>query len=188
MESAWPAMIRATFLPPNSRSEAVVHDALRRMGVKVSEPTIENILAEHGLGPRPRTPKVRESLRTSVKDALWALDFFAVRLAKGKSVQVLLIIDIARATGSSVSPTLSWRRWSRQVVARSNSARVRHRGRCEPTPKSPRENRAVSHRSRRRPTLLSSAPPGAEIRAPRRHLPHWMARAFVVCLTVARPV
>jgi len=72
-----------------------IREALRRMGVKVSEPTIGNILADHGLGPRPRTTVAKEILKTSVKDALWAMDFFAVRLAKGKVVQVLLIIDIA---------------------------------------------------------------------------------------------
>lgn len=72
-----------------------IREALQRLGVKVSEPTIKNILAEHGLGPRPRTPEVKEILKTSVRDALWALDYFAVRVAKGKYVQVLLIIDIA---------------------------------------------------------------------------------------------
>lgn len=70
-------------------------DELRRMGVKVSQPTISRILSDNGFPPTPKRAQKFEILKTSVKDALWAIDFFAVRTVKGKYVQVLLIIDVA---------------------------------------------------------------------------------------------
>jgi len=72
-----------------------IQDELRRMGIKVSQPTIQKVLREHGFDPlRGGGPRSWELFKSSAKDAIWALDFFAVQLAKGTWVQVLLVIDL----------------------------------------------------------------------------------------------
>lgn len=71
-----------------------IHEELRRMGIRVSEPTIARILTENGFSPRPGRKMDFDRVRSSAKDALWALDFFAVQTAKGVWLQALLIIDI----------------------------------------------------------------------------------------------
>ena len=72
-----------------------IQDELRRMGIKVSQPTIQKVLREHGFDPlRGGEPRSWERFKSSAKDAIWALDFFAVRLARGAWVQVLLVIDL----------------------------------------------------------------------------------------------
>jgi transposase len=70
-----------------------IHEELRRMGIRVSEPTIARILKENGFSPRPGRKMDFDRVRSSAKDALWALDFFAVQTAKGVWLQALLIID-----------------------------------------------------------------------------------------------
>ncbi|MBC7172373.1 MAG: transposase, partial [Polyangiaceae bacterium] len=72
-----------------------IQQELRRMGVKVSQPTIQKVLREHGFKPHPGRKVDFDRVMTSVKDALWALDYFAVRMLSGELVQVLLVIDIA---------------------------------------------------------------------------------------------
>lgn len=71
-----------------------LREELRRMGVRVSEPTIARILAENGFPPRPSQRLAFERVRAAAKDALWALDYFAVRTAKGVWLQALLVIDV----------------------------------------------------------------------------------------------
>lgn len=51
-----------------------IREELRRMGIRVSEPTIARILKEHGFSPRPGRKLDFERVRSTAKDALWALD------------------------------------------------------------------------------------------------------------------
>jgi transposase InsO family protein len=67
--------------------------ALRRMGVQVSAPTVQKILEEHGLGP-PGGGRTWEAYASAAKDALWALDFFVVRSLHGQLLQVMAVIDV----------------------------------------------------------------------------------------------
>ncbi len=71
-----------------------IREELRRMGIRVSEPTIMRILKENGFSPRPLRKLSFERVQSSVKDALWAIDFFAVRTANGTLLQVLIVIDV----------------------------------------------------------------------------------------------
>ncbi len=71
-----------------------IQEELRRMGVRISQPTIQRILRENGFSPRPGRKIDFERVRSSVKDALWAVDFFAVKTAKGAWLQALVVIDI----------------------------------------------------------------------------------------------
>ena len=72
-----------------------IQDELRRMGIKVSQPTIQKVLREHGFDPlRGGGARSWERFKSSAKDAVWALDFLAVQLARGTWVQVLLVIDL----------------------------------------------------------------------------------------------
>jgi len=64
------------------------------MGIKVCEPTIQKVLKEAGFSPRGGHPLNLDKWRASVKDAIWALDFFFVRPAKGVWLNVLLVIDL----------------------------------------------------------------------------------------------
>lgn len=76
--------------------EKRIRDELRRMGIKLARATIQKILRDNGYGPVPRDPRpdIFERFRAAAKDAVWALDFFAVKTAKGAWVQALLVIDI----------------------------------------------------------------------------------------------
>lgn len=71
-----------------------IREELRRMGIRVSEPTVSRILKENGFSPRPGRKLDFERVTSSAKDALWALDYFAVQTAKGVWLQALLIIDV----------------------------------------------------------------------------------------------
>ena len=71
-----------------------IQEELRRMGIRVSQPTIQRILLDNGYPPFPGRPLSFDRVRSGAKDALWALDFFAVRTAKGVWLQALLVIDI----------------------------------------------------------------------------------------------
>ena len=71
-----------------------IREELRRMGIRVSEPTVSRILKENGFSPRPGRKLDFERVKSSAKDALWALDYFAVQTAKGVWLQALLIIDV----------------------------------------------------------------------------------------------
>jgi putative transposase len=71
-----------------------IREELRRMGIRVSEPTIKRILEENGFSPHPLRKLSFERVQASVKDALWAVDFFAVRTAKGALLQALIVIDV----------------------------------------------------------------------------------------------
>ena len=66
------------------------------MGITVARATIQKILRDNGFRPFPGRPRplLFERFRSGAKDALWALDFFAVKTAKGVWLQVLLVIDI----------------------------------------------------------------------------------------------
>ena len=71
-----------------------IKEELSRMGVKVSEPTIQKVLKQHGFHPTGGHPMNLEKWKAAAKDALWALDFFFVRTAKGVWLNVLLIVDL----------------------------------------------------------------------------------------------
>lgn len=71
-----------------------IKDELRRMGIKVSEPTIQKVLKENGFYPGTGKPKTWERFKSSVKDAMWALDFFVVRTAKGVWMSTLIVVDL----------------------------------------------------------------------------------------------
>lgn len=71
-----------------------IKDELRRLGIKVSEPTIQKVLKEAGFNPRGGHPYNLERFRSAAKDAIWALDCFFVRTAKGAWLNVLLVIDL----------------------------------------------------------------------------------------------
>ncbi len=71
-----------------------IKDELRKLGINVSEPTIQKVLREHGFHPRLRGPFNFERFKSAAKDAVWALDYFVVKTAKGVWLDVLLVIDI----------------------------------------------------------------------------------------------
>ncbi len=71
-----------------------IRDELPRMGIQVSQPTIQKVLRENGFSPKDGHPINWERFTSTGKDILWAADFFAVRTAKGVWLQVLLIIDV----------------------------------------------------------------------------------------------
>jgi transposase len=77
-----------------TRGACRIKEELRRMQIKVSEPTIQKVLREHGFHPRGGHPGNWERFKAATRDAIWALGFFAVRTARGTWVNVLLIIDI----------------------------------------------------------------------------------------------
>ena len=49
------------------------------------------ILREHGFTPGPLRKLSFDRVRSWVKDALWAVDFFAVKTATGSWLQVLIV-------------------------------------------------------------------------------------------------
>ena len=71
-----------------------IGEELRRMGICVSAPTVARILREHGFSPRPGRRIDFARVKAAAKDALWALDFFAVQTGRGVWLQALLIIDV----------------------------------------------------------------------------------------------
>ena len=71
-----------------------IKEELRRMGIKVSEPTIQKVLKENGFHPTGGHPMNLDKWKAAAKDAIWALDFFFVRTAKGVWLNVLLVIDL----------------------------------------------------------------------------------------------
>jgi putative transposase len=71
-----------------------IREELRRMGIRVSEPTIMRILKENGFSPHPLRELSFERVQSSVKDAVWAIDYFAVKTASGAWSQVLIVIDV----------------------------------------------------------------------------------------------
>jgi transposase len=71
-----------------------IKDELARMGIKVCEPTIQKVLKEAGFSPSGGHPFNLERFRSKAKDAIWALDYFFVRTARGAWLNVLLVIDL----------------------------------------------------------------------------------------------
>jgi transposase InsO family protein len=70
-----------------------ISQTLRRMGVRVSAPTVQKILEENGFGP-PGSARTSETYASAAKDALWALDFFVLRTLHGQLLQVMVVIDV----------------------------------------------------------------------------------------------
>ncbi len=64
------------------------------MGIEVSDPTIQKVLEEAGFSPWGGHPYNLDRFRSAAKDAIWALDYFLVRTAKGAWLNVLLVIDL----------------------------------------------------------------------------------------------
>lgn len=71
-----------------------IREELRRMGIAVSEPKIQKVLREHGYHPRGGHPGNWKRFKPAARDALWAMDFFVVRTARGARLNALLVIDI----------------------------------------------------------------------------------------------
>jgi hypothetical protein len=71
-----------------------IRDELQRMGVAVSEPTIQKVLRAAGLSPGGGRPLDFARWKSSARDAMWALDFFVVRSAKRAWFSVLLVVDL----------------------------------------------------------------------------------------------
>ena len=104
-----------------------IQEELRRMGIRVSQPTIQKILREHGFSPFTGRPRTFERATSAARDALWALDFFAFRTAKGVWLQALLVIDIYTRELLELRVHDGWdvdSRWTMRtfnaVLARSN--------------------------------------------------------------------
>ena len=55
---------------------------------------VHKLLKEAGFSPRGGHPMNLERWRSAAKDAMWALDFFCVRTAKGVWLSALLVIDL----------------------------------------------------------------------------------------------
>ena len=76
-----------------------IQNELKKLGISISQPTIQKILRENGLSHRPdpngndNNPFNFEPYRSTAKDMMWALDFFVVKTVKGMSLNVLIIID-----------------------------------------------------------------------------------------------
>ena len=79
-----------TFLSSRSRrpSAQTSPESLRRMGVQISAWTVQKTLEENGLG-LPGGGRTWEAHTSVAKDAVWALDFFAVRTLRGELLQAL---------------------------------------------------------------------------------------------------
>lgn len=71
-----------------------IHEELRRMGIRISQPTIQRILREHDFSPFPGRKIDFERVRSAAKDAVWAVDFFAVKTTKGVWLPALVVIDL----------------------------------------------------------------------------------------------
>ncbi|MGH7295324.1 MAG: helix-turn-helix domain-containing protein, partial [Polyangiaceae bacterium] len=98
-----------------------IREELRRMGIRISEPTIARILREHGFHPRRGALRPDfDRVKADVKDALWALDYFLVRTIKGKWIQSLLIIDVFTRELIDLRALEGWiadSAWTTRVVA-----------------------------------------------------------------------
>lgn len=72
-----------------------IAEELRRIGIRVNARTIQKVLDENGFTPHPGGRKMDfERFQSAAKDAVWAVDYFAVRMAKNTWLQVLMILDI----------------------------------------------------------------------------------------------
>jgi transposase len=71
-----------------------IEDELPRMGIKVSEPTVQKVLREAGFHPTGGYPLNLDKWRAAAKDTICALDLFFVRTANGVWLNVLLVIDL----------------------------------------------------------------------------------------------
>ena len=56
-------------------SSGASREELRRMGIRVNEPSIVRILRDHGFSPRPGRKVCFDRVQAAAKDTLWALDF-----------------------------------------------------------------------------------------------------------------
>jgi putative transposase len=63
------------------------------MGIRVSQPTIQKVLREHGYHPRGHS-RSWEKFKSFACDALWAMDYLSVRTIRGTWLHVLLVIDL----------------------------------------------------------------------------------------------
>ena len=72
-----------------------IHGTLSEMGIRVSKSTVRNILLEEGLLPTNPEPANWDRFKSSVKDALWAMDYLVVHTTKGAKLKVLITIDVA---------------------------------------------------------------------------------------------
>lgn len=72
-----------------------IAEELRRMGIRVNARTIQKVLDDNGFTPHPGGRKMDfERFQSAAKDAVWAVDYFAVGTAKNTWLQVLMILDI----------------------------------------------------------------------------------------------
>lgn len=76
----------------------MLHQVLRREGLVVNHKRTERIYREEGLSLRTKRRKKRPSLRVQMPPAtapnqVWAMDFISDRLADGRKVKILSLID-----------------------------------------------------------------------------------------------
>jgi len=55
---------------------------------------VKKVLDDHGFKPKPGRKMDFARFQSAAKDAVWAVDYFAVRTAKNTWLQVLMILDI----------------------------------------------------------------------------------------------
>lgn len=64
------------------------------MGIRVNSRTVQKVLTDHGFKPRPGRKLDFARYQSAARDAVWAVDYFAVRTAKNTWLQVLIILDV----------------------------------------------------------------------------------------------
>ncbi|MCB9610143.1 MAG: transposase [Polyangiaceae bacterium] len=99
-----------------------ISEELRRMGIRVHARTVQRVLKDHGFSPHPGHGKLDfERYQSAAKDAVWALDYFAVKTAKDVWVQVLMVLDIHTRERLELRVYDGWdvdSRWTSKVFAR----------------------------------------------------------------------
>jgi len=68
-------------------------ETLRRMGIRVSEFTVSQILRDHGLAPTNDHRSKWEQWAGKFKDEYWAMDFLFTQLRKGTEYAIFLVVD-----------------------------------------------------------------------------------------------
>ena len=78
-----------------------IHVLLRREGYAVNQKRVRRLYAAEGLSLRPKTPRRRRAavvrsprIHPTRPNEVWAMDFMHDRLADGRKVRVLTIVDI----------------------------------------------------------------------------------------------
>ncbi len=70
-----------------------IRDELLKMGIKLSKPTISNILKDNGYDPLDNNSSKWEKWQGQFKDHIWAMDFFFVETARNLTLMVFILVD-----------------------------------------------------------------------------------------------